>query len=63
LLNELLLGLIVNSSHTDTPDEIEPPTKKDINIHLSLAEQQCLDGYAAIVDHAIKRKDVFDTKL
>jgi hypothetical protein len=61
--NELLLGLIVNSHYSDTPDEIEPPTEKDIDIHLSLAEQQRLDGYAAIVDHAAKRKDVFDTKL
>jgi hypothetical protein len=61
--NKLLLGLIVNSRYSDTPDEIEPPTEKDIDIHLSLAEQQRLDGYAAIVDHAAKRKDVFDTKL
>jgi hypothetical protein len=61
--NELLLGLIVNSHYSDTPDEIEPPTEKDIDIHLSLVEQQRLDGYAVIVDHAAKRKDVFDTKL
>jgi hypothetical protein len=61
--NKLLLGLIVNSHYSDTPDEIEPPTEKDIDIHLSLAEQQHLDGYAVIVDHATKRKDVFDTKL
>jgi transposase InsO family protein len=61
--NELLLGLVVNSRHTDTPDEIELPTEEDINIHLSLVEQQRLDGYAAIVDHAAKRKLAFDTKL
>ena len=61
--NELLLGLVVNSRKTDSPDEIKPPTAEEINIHLAFAEQQHLDGYAATVDYAIKRKAAFDSRL
>jgi hypothetical protein len=61
--NELLLGLIVNSRQTDSPEEIEPPTAEEIDIHLAFVEQQHLDGYTATVDHAIKRKATFDARL
>src|ERR1700677_4356819 len=61
--NELLLGLIVNSRRTDFPDGIEPPTAEEIDIHLAFVEQQHLDGYAATVDHAIKQKAAFDSRL
>ena len=30
---------------------------------LALVEQQYLDGYAAIVDHAAKQKAIFDLKV
>jgi hypothetical protein len=58
-----LLGLVVNSRHTDDPETIKPPTEQEVALHLALVEQQHLDGYAAIVDHAIKRKGIFDAKL
>jgi hypothetical protein len=61
--NELLLGLIVNSRQMDSPEDIRPPTEQEVALHLALVEQQHLDGYAATIDHAIKRKDIFDTKL
>ena len=61
--NELLLGLVVNSRHTDDPETIKPPTEQEVALHLALVEQQHLDGYAAIVDHAIKCKGIFDAKL
>jgi hypothetical protein len=61
--NELLLGLIVNTRRTDAPEEIEPPTTEEIDIHLAFVEQQHLDGYAATVDHALKRKAAFDAKV
>jgi len=61
--NELLLGLVVNSRHTDDPETIKPPTEQEVALHLALVEQQQLDGYAAIVDHAVKRKSIFDAKL
>jgi hypothetical protein len=61
--NELLLGLVVNSRKTESPDGIEPPTEEEVNIHLAFVEQQHLDGYAATVDHAAKWKAAFDAKL
>jgi len=61
--NELLLGLVVNSRRTDSPEDIRIPTEQEVALHLALVEQQHLDGYAATVNHAIKRKNVFDAKL
>jgi hypothetical protein len=61
--NELLLGLVVNSRCVDSPENIRPPTEQEVALHLALVEQQHLDGYAAIIDHAIKRKNIFDAKL
>jgi len=61
--NELLLGLPVNSKPTDNPEDIEPPSEEEVAIHLALTEQQRLDGYSAIVDHAAKRKQRFDSKV
>ena len=63
LPNKLLLGLPINSRDTDNLEEIGPPTEVDIAVHLALIEQQQLDGYSAIVDHAAKRKARFDAKL
>src|SRR6202051_3137689 len=63
LPNELLLGLVMNLCCTKSPEDIEQPTEQEVAIHLTLIEQQCLDGYAAMLDHAAKCKSVFDTKL
>ena len=61
--NELLLGLPLNMGHTDSPEDIELPTEEEIAVHMALVEQRHLDGYAATVDHAAKRKSEFDKKL
>jgi hypothetical protein len=61
--NELLLGLVVNSHRVDSPENIKPPTEQEAALHLALVEQQHLDGYAAIVDHAVKCKNIFDAKV
>jgi hypothetical protein len=61
--NELLLGLPITSHCTDKPEDITPPTAEEVAIHFAFVEQQRLDGYSAIVDHAAKRKNVFDAKL
>src|ERR1700728_2009841 len=61
--NKLMLGLIVNSRTAENPDNIGPPTEEEINIHMALVDQQRLDGYSSIVDHAAKRKAAFDAKL
>ena len=53
----------MNLRRTDFPNGIEPPTAEEIDIHLAFVEQQHLDGYAATVDHAIKRKAAFDSRL
>jgi hypothetical protein len=61
--NELLLGLPVNVRRMDDPEVIEPPSTEEVAMHLALVEQQHLDGYSAIVEHAAKRKKIFDAKL
>jgi hypothetical protein len=61
--NELLLGLPVNSRRMDNPEVIELPSADEVAAHLALVEQQRLDGYSAIVEHAAKRKTKFDAKL
>ncbi|THU79221.1 hypothetical protein K435DRAFT_557629, partial [Dendrothele bispora CBS 962.96] len=35
----------------------------DVDIQMAYAEQQRLDGYDAIVRHAVKRKQVFDKRV
>ena len=42
--NELLLGLVVNSHHTDDLETSKPPTEQEVALHLALVEQQHLDG-------------------
>ena len=61
--NKLLLGLVVNSHCVDSPENIKPPTEQEVALHLALVEQQHLNGYAAIIDHAVKCKNIFDAKL
>ena len=61
--NELLLGLPVNTHRMDNPEVIELPSADEVAAHLALVEQQRLDGYSAIVEHAAKRKTKFDAKL
>jgi len=61
--NELLLGLPINSRHMDNPEAIKPPSADDVAMHLALVEQQRLDGYSAIVNHAARRKKIFDAKV
>ena len=61
--NELMFGTIVNSKDEPNPEDIHEPSESDIALHLAYADQQRLDGYSAIVDHAIKRKRAFDKRL
>jgi hypothetical protein len=37
--NELLLGLPLNASHTNSPEDVEPPTEEEIAVHMALIEQ------------------------
>jgi hypothetical protein len=61
--NKLLLGLPVNACHMDDPEVIEPPSAEEVVMPLALIEQQHLDCYSAIVEHAAKWKKIFDAKL
>ena len=61
--NKLLLGTIINSQDELNPEDIAEPTKSDIALHLAYANQQHLDGYLETVDHAIKRKQIFNRKV
>jgi hypothetical protein len=54
--NALLLGLVVNSHKTKSPDGIKTPTEEEVNTHLAFVEQQHLDGYMTMVDHTAKHK-------
>ena len=60
---EILLGLVVNTSKT--PLEVScsflPPA--DVDIHMTYAAQQRLDGYAEAVHHAVQRKTAFDRRV
>ena len=44
----------MNLCRTKSPEDIEQPTEQEVAIHLTLIEQQCLDGYSAMLDHAAK---------
>ncbi|KAG6904893.1 hypothetical protein DXG01_006433 [Tephrocybe rancida] len=61
--NKLLLGLVINT--TRTPDNITTNelTVPEVVVQMAYMDQLRLDGHAAIVEHANKRKNVFDKKL
>ncbi|KAG6839111.1 hypothetical protein C0991_005716 [Blastosporella zonata] len=60
---ELLLGLVVNTPKTDIAHASSVLRADDVNLQLAYAGQQRLDGYAATVHHAIKRKATFDKRV
>ena len=61
--NKLLLAIPTAVPPNVDPKNIPLPTDNDIALHLSIAEQQCLDGYNSVVNHAAHRKARFDTKV
>jgi hypothetical protein len=60
---ELLLGLVVNTKPTDIEVATKPTTEDDTTTQMAYVAQQRLDGYAAVVSHALKRKNAFDRKV
>ncbi|KAG6851444.1 hypothetical protein C0991_009109 [Blastosporella zonata] len=60
---ELLLGLVVNTPKTDIAHASSVLRADDVDLQLAYAGQQRLDGYAAAVHHAIKRKATFDKRV
>lgn len=57
---ELLLGLVVNMLRMTLVDSTSILKADDDDLHMTYAVQQQLDGYAAAVHHALKRKATFD---
>jgi hypothetical protein len=57
---ELLLGKVINTPRTDLANSASALRLSDVNVHMAYVAQQRLDGYEAIVQHAIKRKATFD---
>lgn len=60
---ELLLGLVVNTRATPIENAILPTTEADVTVQMAYVSQQRLDGYAAAVAHALKRKNAFDRRV
>ncbi|KAG5633258.1 hypothetical protein H0H81_009362, partial [Sphagnurus paluster] len=60
---ELLFGMVINTKPTDLDQSILPVTETDVELQMAYVGQQRLDGYAAAVTHAIKRKSLFDKSV
>lgn len=58
--NELLLGAVVNMRRTPVVEASLVLPKQQVEIQTAYIAQQQLDGYSAFVQHAVKRKSVFD---
>lgn len=61
---ELLLKITVNTKPTDIDiSGTKEPTENEANVQMAYAAQQHLNRYMAVVEHAVKRKAVFDRRL
>jgi hypothetical protein len=58
--NELLLGIIVNTKPTPPNEIATTPTTEEVEMQMAYIDHQRFDGYAQIVDHALRRKTAFD---
>jgi hypothetical protein len=58
--NELCLGTVVNTSETPIAISSEELSEASVGIQNKYMEQQGLDAYSHILDHANKRKAAFD---
>ncbi|TFY79119.1 hypothetical protein EWM64_g4891 [Hericium alpestre] len=60
---ELLFGLVVNKTPTPVAESTSMLRISDVERHMVYAAQQRLDGYEAMVHHAVQRKTAFDRRL
>lgn len=61
--NELFSGRVVNTARTSPETAaLAPPTDDDIHQQLAYSEQQSLDAYSHIAEHAESRKAAFDKR-
>lgn len=61
--NELCLGLVINGGLVEMGARTEELGEEAAVLHMSYVEQQRVDGYAEVMEHAAKRKTAFDTKV
>jgi hypothetical protein len=61
--NELFFALPIDASGPANPEAVHLPTETDLAIHMAYAEQMRLDGWSCAVDHAARRKAIFDAKV
>jgi hypothetical protein len=54
------LGIAINTSQTEPETATKEPTAMEAVTHIAYAVQQHLDGYKAIIKHAIAHKHMFD---
>jgi hypothetical protein len=54
--DELLFGLIINTPQTPLEDTVTPVNEADTGLQMAYRGQLCLDGYARLVDHAVRWK-------
>jgi hypothetical protein len=60
---ELLLGLVVNTPPTPLSVSSAKLTPDECETQMAYVAQQRLDGYEAIVHHAVSRKGAFDRRM
>ena len=60
---ELLLGLVINTKPSDIQEAESPNTEVNVATQMAYVAQQRLDGYAAAVLNALKRKNAFDRRV
>jgi hypothetical protein len=61
--NELLLGLVINTRSTPTEQASIAPTAEEVETQMAYVDQLRFDGYAQIVNHAERRKAMFDNQV
>lgn len=57
------MGLVINTSKTPMEISSSFMLPSDIDTHIAYAAQQCLDGYAEVIHHAVQQKAVFDHRV
>jgi len=60
---ELLLGLVVDTKHTEPTGSTTQVTAAQAAIHMVYVAQQRLDGYDKAIRHALKWKATFDKRV
>jgi hypothetical protein len=63
LPKELLLGIAVNTLKTEPDTAQTESSTQEAAIHMAYVEQQCINGYEAMVKHAMARKCTFNKHM